>query len=156
MSRNDLNNPLRSKSRRVFASRRPVLAPALVAAALLVAMLAAFWVAVVDDPDGGRSVAMADIGDAAPASTGSIAGAKGADQSTTAREAFLPQDGSPGGVELAGLPTVPPTGVGNAGLIEPSAFGPLPRVSPDGRRPRMRMHAARPPPIPVCRGWCSW
>ena len=144
MSRNDLNNPLRSKSRRVIAARRPVLAPALVAAALLLAMLAAFWVAIVDDPDGGRSVAVADIGDAEPASTGSIAGAKGADQPTTAPEPLLAQDGPLEGVELAGLPTVPLGGAGNAGLIEPSAFGPLPRVSPDGRRPR-DAYARRPP-----------
>ena len=144
MARNDLNNPLRSKSRRVFAARRPVLAPALVAAALLVAVLAAFWVAIVDDPDGGRSVALADIGDAAPASTGSIAGATRTDQPATAADAVVPQDASREGVELAGLPTVPSASAGDAGLIEPSAFGPLPRVSPDGRRPR-DAYARRPP-----------
>ena len=41
--------------------------------ALVVAVVAAFWVAVVDDPDGGRPVAVAKIEEAVPAATGSVA-----------------------------------------------------------------------------------
>lgn len=143
MAKNDLNKPLSRKAKRVRSPRRPMLAPALVAAALLLAVFAALWVAVVDDPDGGRSVAVATIEDAEPASTGSVSAAErpGGPAASSAAPATVPE---PGG-QLAALPAAPP-GVGaDTALIEPSAFGPLPRVSPDGRRPR-EAYARRAPP----------
>lgn len=134
MAKHDLNKPLQSRSPRVVPARRPVLAPALVVAALFLAILAAFWVAVVDDPDGGRSVAVAEIGDAAPTSTGSIAGRELTGEADRPADTARAADQN---LQVAGLPAPPPAAGGaDAGLIEHSAFGPLPRVSPAGRRPR--------------------
>src|SRR5687767_2719973 len=71
MPPNDLNTPLYSDARSAIP-RRSVIAPVLISTALLVGVVAAFWIAVVDDPDGGRSVAVARIADAVPAATGSL------------------------------------------------------------------------------------
>lgn len=131
MARNDLNQPLYRETRERPPRRRPLIAPALVSAAALLALVAALWVAVVDDPDGGRAVAVAMIREAAPAATGSIAEGEWGE----AEPAVAPRDS----LELAALPAVPAALAaisGDAGLTEPSAFGALPRVSPDGRRPR--------------------
>src|SRR5688500_19971704 len=70
MPPNDLNTPLHSDTRSA-TPRRSVIAPVLISTALSVAVVAAFWIAVVDDPDGGRSVALARIVDAIPP-TGSL------------------------------------------------------------------------------------
>jgi len=52
MAKNDLNQPLHRKVHERPPRRPPVLAPVLISAALRLALVAAFWVAVVDDPDG--------------------------------------------------------------------------------------------------------
>jgi polysaccharide deacetylase 2 family uncharacterized protein YibQ len=127
MARNDLNQPLYRKARERSPRRRPVIASALVAAAILLGLVAALWVALVDDPDGGRPVAVAAIREAAPAATGSLA--DGAPADTRPIASSQPE------IELAALPVAPPMFGADPGLVEQSAFGPLPRVSPDGRRP---------------------
>jgi polysaccharide deacetylase 2 family uncharacterized protein YibQ len=88
---------------------------------------------------GGRAVAVASIEDV-PAVTGSIPDP-------------TPENGSapaPGGsdtaVDVAGLPRAPDPDTSAATLIEQSAFGPLPRISPDGRAPR-DVYARRAAPI---------
>lgn len=129
MARDDLNQPLYRESSERPRRRRPLIVPALVSAASLVALVAVLWVAVVDDPDGGRAVAVAMIRDAVPAATGSI----GEGEWGKAAPAAAPGDS----LALAALPAAPAAAVvGEAGLTEPSAFGPLPRVAPDGRRAR--------------------
>lgn len=141
MPANDLNEPL-FRGPDAPAPRRQVVAPTLISAALVVAVLAALWIAVVDDPDGGRSVAVARISDPVPASTGSVAadGAAGADGGAASQPPI-----GPIGQELAAAwPSAPPSASAAPGLLEHSAFGPLPRVSPDGRRPRDAY--ARPAP----------
>jgi hypothetical protein len=50
-------------------------------------------------------------------------------------------------VQLAALPMLPPAVSGDPSLFEQSNFGPLPRVSPDGRRPR-EAYARRAAPVP--------
>ena len=56
MRKNELNQPIDRKIDTPAPRRRPFIAPLLISAALIVAVVAAFWVAVVDDPDGGRPV----------------------------------------------------------------------------------------------------
>jgi polysaccharide deacetylase 2 family uncharacterized protein YibQ len=144
MAANDLNKPLYIKPK-AASTRRLAVAPAIIAAAVSVALIATVWVAVVDDPDGGRPVAVAIIRDAAPAATGSLAEPR-SDDLAEARDlgsgpAIDPDDR----LELAGLPIVP--GATASGLLEPSAFGPLPRIAPDGRRPR-EVYARRAAAVP--------
>ncbi|SER23502.1 hypothetical protein SAMN05216548_113131 [Faunimonas pinastri] len=123
--------------------------PVLVSVAALLGVVAIVWSAVVSDPDGGHVVAIAEIRDPSPLSTGSLPGA--------ARPA-----GSPAGPQapaitptLASLaPRVPDavraTGAPLPELVEQSAFGPLPKVASDGLRP---MDAyARPAGIPAGNG----
>jgi polysaccharide deacetylase 2 family uncharacterized protein YibQ len=134
MKRTDLDAPL-TRDPAAAPRRRPTIAPVIVSAALVVALVASIWVAVVDDPDGGRSVAVAKIQDAVPAATGSVSREDPADASPQAAE----------DMQVAALPAMPRAGGALPGLIEPSAYGPLPRVSPDGRRPR-EAYARRAPP----------
>ncbi len=134
MAPNDLQNPLRDRtgaSRPTSGQRgRPLVAPILTAAALVTAIVAAFWIAVVDDPDGGQAVAVAAIKgptkDTGPTTTGSIASrSAGIAGGTQVQEAAL-----------AGRPAARvPAGPAPDALIELSAFGPLPRIGPDGQRP---------------------
>ncbi len=139
MAKNDLNKPLYRKARR-SPIRRPAFAPILISAAVLLAIFAAFWVAVVDDPDGGRAVAVAAI-ENAPAATGSVSG--GDSPAGETGEAAVPA-ADEAEAQIAALPVAPP-GIGaDPALLEQSAFGPLPRVSPDGRRPR-EIYARRSP-----------
>ncbi len=105
--------------------RRPPIAPAVAGAGILLAIIAAIWISVVDDPAGGRAVAIAVIEDAAPASTGSVPAAPPAPDSVTAAQ-----------VPTADAAGIPLTDLAAASLLEDSEFGPLPRVAPDGRRPR--------------------
>ena len=141
MQPNDLNQPLHRQAReRAARRRRAILAPALIAVALVVAAVAALWVAVVDDPDGGRSVAVAPIEDAEPAATGSLAAGD---------EESAPRPGdTAGGDQLAALPLMPSAAGADPSLIEQSRHGPLPRVSPDGRRPR-DVYARRSATVPA-------
>lgn len=142
MAANDLNNPFRLKPKRQARQPQPVLAGIVIAGALALALVAAVWMAVVDDPDGGRPVAVVMIEDA-PQATGSLvaesAGASLAGPQPSDPAQVLP-DVSPAqsGEELAALPAAPIEASSGAvpGLIEQSSFGPLPRVAPDGRRPR--------------------
>jgi len=127
-----------------------VLAPVLITFALLVAVIAAFWIAIVDNPDGGRAVAVATIENTAPEATGSVAGA--------AAPAAAPQAGSSQPAQnsatpdsemtLAALPVMPTAMGADPSLIEQSRFGPLPRVSPDGRRAR-DVYARRSATVPT-------
>lgn len=138
MSLNDLNKPLHQKARaRAASRRRALIAPVLIGAALAVALIAAFWIAVVDDPEGGRAVAVAPIEDAVPAATGSLA----------TEEAPAPQETAGTETQLAALPAIPPTIGADPSLVEQSAFGPLPRIAPDGRRPR-DVYARRSATVP--------
>ena len=50
-------------------------------------------------------------------------------------------------MQLAALPMLPPAISGDPSLFENSSYGPLPRVSPDGRRPR-EAYARRAAPVP--------
>ncbi len=146
MSKSDLNQPFdRGSAPPATRRRRPVVAPVIISIALVVAVVAALWIAVVDDPDGGRPVAVATIESSIPAETGSIA----TEEPATVRP--LPPADLPSGasdeVQLAGLPRLPPMVSGDPSLFEQSSYGPLPRVSPDGRRPR-EAYAGRSAPVP--------
>jgi polysaccharide deacetylase 2 family uncharacterized protein YibQ len=132
----DLNDPfLRRRGRRRRA--RPPIAAALLTSAGLLAIVSLLWVAVVDDPAGGRAVATARILAPDPPSTGSVPPAVETAQDEPAAAA----------TQLAALPFIAPAASAEPGLIEHSAFGPLPRVSPDGRRPR-EAYAGRSPDVP--------
>jgi len=110
---------------------------------------------VVDNPDGGRPVAVAKIEDAVPAETGSVAPGGSAAPSASATvpaDASVPLGSSTppatsNEIQLAGLPQLPPAVAGDPSLLEYSNFGALPRVSPDGRRPR-EVYASRAAPVP--------
>jgi polysaccharide deacetylase 2 family uncharacterized protein YibQ len=80
---------------------------------------------------------VARIEPAAPVATGSVSAAAG--QSPAAPASAEEQ--------VAALPFIAPVDTAAPGLVEQSAFGPLPRVSPDGRRPR-EAYAGRPPDVP--------
>jgi uncharacterized protein len=135
MAKKDLEKMLRSEPARPARARRPpVVAPVIISVGLIVALVSALWVAIVDDPDGGRAEAIAMIKEA-PAVTGSLS-----------HDALVPGQVKPpleGQIQLAALPAMPaPSGL--PGLLEQSAFGPVPRISPDGRRPR-EAYARRAP-----------
>jgi len=119
-----------------------VLAPLLIATASVVAVVAALWVAVVDDPEGGRAVASAVIADA-PEATGSL----GAGVASPPAEGTAPGAGD-SGEQIAALPIIPSSVGADPSLIEQSSYGPLPRVSPDGRRPR-EVYARRSANVPA-------
>jgi uncharacterized protein len=140
MAKDDgLNEPLHGAVRERPPRRPPLIAPLLVVTASLLAVTAALWVAIVDDPDGGRAVAVAAIENAVPTATGSLPVSAGAAAGSKAGDASAE-------VELAALPVVPLLGA-DPGLAEQSPFGLLPRVSPDGRRPR-DVYARATPKIP--------
>ncbi|HWT31953.1 MAG TPA: divergent polysaccharide deacetylase family protein [Propylenella sp.] len=146
MAANDLNTPLYGKVR-TASMRRSVLATAIIATSISVALIAAVWVAVVDDPDGGRPVAVAIIRDAAPTATGSLTDPQGGYDAAMLDPRYDADTGAGDGLELAGLPIIRGDGSVPTALLEPSAFGPLPRVAPDGRRPR-DVYARRAPAVP--------
>ena len=131
MAAKDLNTPFRKKAPR-RPRGTPFMASVPIALAVSLAAVAAVWIAVVDDPDGGQPVAVAMIDDA-PAVTGSISqepeleGAMASPAPSVA--AALP-------VQVATLPALPSSGTAVPGLLEQSASGPLPKVAPDGTRPR--------------------
>jgi uncharacterized protein len=153
IKKNDLNKPIETKAGKPpRPPRRPLVAPLLISVALVLAVVAAFWIAVVDDPDGGRPVAVATIENAIPTATGSVttgtpsvtAESSGGQQQIQDLEQ-PPRD--PENVQLASLPQLPPAVSGDPSLLEYSNDGPLPRVSPDGRRPR-EIYARRSSPVP--------
>ncbi len=143
MPKNDLNQPIdRVAEKPPGPRRRPLIAPLLISAAIVLAVVAAFWVAVVDNPDGGRPVAVATIEDAVPAATGSV----GKESAGSEIAAPAPAN-EPANVQLAALPQLPPSVAGDPSLLEYTTSGALPRVSPDGRRPR-EVYARRSAPVP--------
>jgi len=137
--KSDLNQPLSRKVGERSRNGPSFVAPALISAALLLAAVAALWVAIVDDPAGGRPAAVAVIEDANPPATSSVA-----ENEVAAPEPSGPVEDQ---VDVAALPTVPQAVGGDPGLIENSPFGPLPRTSHDGRLPR-EVYARRITPIP--------
>jgi polysaccharide deacetylase 2 family uncharacterized protein YibQ len=142
--KNHLNQPLHREAReRSVRRRRAVVAPLIIAAACVIAVVAAFWIAVVDDPDGGRSVAVATIQDAPPEPTGSVARV-----APPAPARPTPQPNVSPEVQLAALPARPSARGADPSLVEHSSFGPLPRISPDGRRPR-EVYARRSAAVPA-------
>ncbi len=144
MPKNDLTQPIPGATApRPPVQRRSVVAPILISTAVVVALFAALWIAVVDNPDGGHPVAVASIEAAVPAATGSIA-PSGDTQSSLQQPAA---QSSSDDLQLAALPMLPPAIAGDPSLIETSSYGPLPRVSPDGRRPR-EAYARRSAPVP--------
>ena len=133
MPSHDLNTSLESKAGPPRSRRRLSVAPALAAGGFILALVAAVWIAVVDDPGGGRTVAVAAIEDAAPAATGSLPAAPPA------------LSAAPPETQAAALPGTTLPDFAAASLLEQTAFGPLPRVAPDGRKPR-DVYARRAPP----------
>lgn len=134
MPANNLNKPLRRDTRQ--RTRRPSLvAPALIAIAVALGAVAAVWVAVVDDPNGGEPVAVAAVQPAQPTVTGSVSGRAEPHSAPSAAQP-LPAD-SGDAPEIAGLALAPPQSSADPGLVEVSAYGPLPRIAPDGRQPRL-------------------
>lgn len=115
-----------------------LIAPVVIATALVVAVIAGFWIAVIDDPDGGQAVAVASIQDKAPKTTGSIAArpAGSGGQTGAAVETAALAGGAGARV---------PAGPAPDALIEISAFGPLPRIAPDGTRPLDAYSRPAPP-----------
>jgi uncharacterized protein len=152
MIRNDLKQPIETEAPKPpKPARRPLFAPLLISVALVLAVVAAFWVAVVDDPDGGRPTAVATIEDAVPTATGSVPTeprrvATETEGGQPAQEVQQPPR-DPENVQLASLPQLPPAVAGDPSLLEYSNDGPLPRVSPDGRRAR-EIYARRSSPVP--------
>ena len=104
-------------------------------AAIALALTTIVWIAVVDDPDGGRPVEYAAIEDGVPRTTGSVSntGAAGAADDrmpspvVNTDVAALPTARAPKSVRATAAPI--------EALIEQSEFGPLPAIGPDGLRP---------------------
>jgi polysaccharide deacetylase 2 family uncharacterized protein YibQ len=143
MSKQDLNRPMQGAAPKRRGGRiGAIVAPLLISLALIVALIAGVWVAVVDDPDGGHPVAVATIETPQPPSTGSIPAHPAAPAAS-----LPPADAHSDELALAAMPHLPPTLSADPSLIEQSSFGPLPRVSPDGRRPR-DAYARRAAPVP--------
>jgi polysaccharide deacetylase 2 family uncharacterized protein YibQ len=138
MPANDLNNPFHRRAQARRGRRLPI-APLLIGVAAIIGVVSLSWVAIVDDPGGGRAVAIAKIQSAEPAATGSLA------ETSEAAPILVEQQPLE---QVAALPFVALPESAAPGLIEQSAFGPLPRVSPDGRRPR-EAYAGRAPAAPA-------
>src|SRR5688572_21574367 len=105
MAANDLHDNLRAKERRP-PRRLPAFAPAFVIAGVVLALVVGVWVALVDDPNGGRAVAVATVADSAPQATGSIS-SDGAAADGGAGQIAPDSPEPPDGLEVAGLPAVP-------------------------------------------------
>jgi uncharacterized protein len=135
----DLNTPLTRRSGGRRRRRRAIPAPAVLATAGAVALAALAWIAVVHAPAGGPDGAVAPISDAAPA-------APDAPQRVSAIAALpvLQPGGAGAGLEPGGewqpAAARPPRAVRATAapldsLVEPSAYGPIPRIAEDGLRP---------------------
>ena len=160
MLKKDLNKAIETApAKPAKPPRRPIVMPLLISFALVLAVVAAFWIAVVDDPDGGRPVASAPIENAVPSATGSVGRQDTSAPGNTQTMASATPDTQvpvqelqqpardPENVQLASLPQLPAAASGDPSLIEYSNDGPLPRVSPDGRKPR-DIYARRSSPVP--------
>ena len=146
MQKNELNRPIDRKVEKPSSPRRPLIAPLLISLALVVAVVAAFWVAVVDDPNGGRPAGVATIEEAVPVETGSVPAVPPEQVAAIPPDAIPPEPQPSDTIQVAGLPQLPPEIGGDPSLLEYSNYGPIPRVSPDGRRPR-EIYARRSPPV---------
>ncbi len=137
MAANDLNTPLQDRRARARRSRRLPLAEILSVAAVALALTAIVWIAIVDDPDGGRPVEYAAIQDNAPQTTGTLGGERAA--AATAGRERMPSPAA--STDVAALPTarapksVRATAAPIETLVESSEFGQLPVIGPDGLRP---------------------
>ena len=115
MAENDLNQPLRRRHALKGQAPRSLIVTGTVAAAAAVALFAGMWIAVVDDPLGGRPVAVAAIRDAAPAATGSLTeGPLQGRGTSSGRVAALP---NPGRFEVASRPGGPVDDVAASGQV---------------------------------------
>ena len=104
-------------------------------AAAFLALAGLVWIALVDNPDGGRAVARTTIGETEPRTTGSIAAAPvvpavnapAADAAPKVQDVAFALPRPPAAAERrpAALPE----------LLEDDPYVPLPRVSPEGLRP---------------------
>jgi polysaccharide deacetylase 2 family uncharacterized protein YibQ len=133
MAPNDLDQPLR---RRTPApddrALRPLVVTGVISAAVVVALAAGVWIAMVDDPSGGQPVAIAAIENVSPESTGSLEAAEEPIPATGATHGDASGESS---VETAALASVPaPLALAPDALIERSDFGPLPKIAEDGTR----------------------
>jgi polysaccharide deacetylase 2 family uncharacterized protein YibQ len=130
MATNDLNAPLKPKTRSKRRSFRLFIVPITAIAALCIAVFASVWVAAVDDPHGGQPVAYAEIDGAEQLATGSVEANE--PPPFGAAPAEKP-------IELASKPRPPDkvrdTAQPVAHLVEQSSFGPLPKVGKNGLRP---------------------
>jgi hypothetical protein len=137
MAANDLNTPLHDKRRRSRKSRGLPWARMLSVTAFALALTAFVWIAIVDDPEGGRPVEYAQIEGGEPQTTGSVSTGSQTTRSPSS------QSGAAAGlpVDVAALPrarapkSVRATAAPIEGLVEKSEFGPLPVIGADGLRP---------------------
>jgi polysaccharide deacetylase 2 family uncharacterized protein YibQ len=132
MATNDLNAPLKSKSRSKRRPFRLFIVPLTAIAAIGVAVFASVWVAAVDDPEGGQPVAYAKIDGAEKLAAGALEDDGGRSRPPGVQPAEKP-------IELASRPQ-PPDKMRNTAqpishLVEQSSFGPLPKVGENGLRP---------------------
>jgi polysaccharide deacetylase 2 family uncharacterized protein YibQ len=152
MGPDDLDAPLRGGPR-ADVPRRWSLARLALALLALAALPLILWVLLVDDPLGGEPVATASIErrlagpqHAAPttpepqAMRGSVPIVGPGDPMPQSGPVIIRVPGSGGADSPRGTGPAEPI----AALLEPSRFGPLPRIAPDGTRPSRRY--ARPAP----------
>jgi polysaccharide deacetylase 2 family uncharacterized protein YibQ len=134
MAADDLNRPLTGRSEGKRRSRSALLAPVALAAAGTVFVTAIVWLALIDDPMGGQAVAVAPIRDSVPTGAGSADGP----EHVGAIAGRTPPPASDHQIDAAAArppKAVRATAAPLEALIEPSAYGPLPRMASDGLRP---------------------
>ncbi|WP_034490572.1 divergent polysaccharide deacetylase family protein [Afifella pfennigii] len=165
MAADDLNSPLKRKTRPPRKGRLGVFVYAPIALAFGALVTGLVWTALVDDPDGGRAVAVAHLGEDAPATTGSIGDPIAAARARALQAPGWRMGGEGAASGIAGEgenasaapdPAEPQTdfqrmqamlqqaprqaGGATSGplpeLLEASAHGPLPRIGEDGTLPR--------------------
>jgi uncharacterized protein len=152
MGPDDLDAPLRG-GRRPTAPRRWSLARLALTVLALAAIPLILWVLLVDDPLGGEPVATASIErrlaapkhpapttPEPPAMRGSVPIVGPGDPMPQSGPVIIRVPGAGGADTQRGTDPAEPIET----LLEPSRFGPLPRIAPDGMRPSERY--ARPAP----------
>ena len=141
MAADDLNAPLRRQDKAGVRFSLSPLVWGLAACAFIIASVAGVWIAAVDDPDGGRPVAVASIENSEPATTGSVTGFAGMGPATPSSAMPDAAPGTTAPEQMAALPqTIPPNKVRATAapldqLVETTAFGPVPKIAEDGLRP---------------------
>ncbi|WP_127144242.1 divergent polysaccharide deacetylase family protein [Pelagibacterium montanilacus] len=140
----DLDSPLGRRRRRAAPGRGPRSWPWLrmgLALSLVIGVGIAAWVALVDDPDGGRPVA--EVAVSTGAAPNPLAQDVASDPDLSEAEPIdLPPPTGPGGPSIITLGDTPPAASGAddapgamADLVEMTAEGPLPRRSASGLTP---------------------